>query len=73
MELVRILEVNDQATFEAKLKELGVDKTGVKIMAPKSQYRLIKLKDVPLRAALILKQEMLSKGGEASLPRAAGG
>ncbi|MCK8825265.1 dihydropteroate synthase [Fuchsiella alkaliacetigena] len=73
MELVRVLEINDQADFEAELKELGVDKTGVKIMAPKSQYRLIKLKDVPLKAALILKQEMLSKGGEASLPRAAGG
>ncbi|SJZ86677.1 dihydropteroate synthase [Selenihalanaerobacter shriftii] len=68
----RVLEINNQSKFELELEELGTDKAGVKIMAPKSQYRLLKLNNIPLRAALILKQEMLAKGGDAALPRAAG-
>ncbi|KXS45985.1 MULTISPECIES: dihydropteroate synthase [unclassified Candidatus Frackibacter] len=72
MQLARVLEIKDQTKFEAELEELGTDKEGLGIMAPKSQYYTIKLKDVPLRAALILKQEMLAKDGEAALPRAAG-
>lgn len=58
-------------TVSAARQELacmGVGKAGCEIMAPKGVFRVIRLHDVPLRAALIIKQEMLSKGGEAALP-----
>ncbi|ADL13288.1 dihydropteroate synthase [Acetohalobium arabaticum] len=73
MQQARVLEIKDEASFKEELEELGTDKSGINIMAPKSQYYLIKLKDIPLKAALILKQEMLSKGGEVALPREGAG
>lgn len=51
-----------------ELERIGCDKEGVSIMVPRGIFHLVKLTQVPLRAALILKQEMLSKGGEAALP-----
>jgi dihydropteroate synthase len=42
-------------------------------MEGKSRHHLIRLDDVDLRAALILKQDMLSLGGEAALCREAAG
>ncbi len=58
---------NEQEIYQ-EMKKIGVHSTGIKIMLPKGRFFTIKIKDVPLKAALILKQEMLSKGGEAVLP-----
>ena len=52
---------------------MGVSRAGVDIMTPKSVFRAVRLYGVPLRAALVIKQEMLAKGGEAALPYAAAG
>lgn len=52
---------------------MGVDPVGIDIMEGKSRHHLIRLDDVDLRAALILKQDMLSLGGEAALSREAAG
>jgi len=52
---------------------MGVDPVGIDIMEDKSRHHLIRLDDVELRAALILKQDMLSLGGEAALTREAAG
>ena len=52
---------------------MGVDPHGIDIMEEKSRHHLIRLDDVDLRAALILKQDMLSLGGEAALRREAAG
>jgi dihydropteroate synthase len=52
---------------------MGVDPEGIDIMEGKSRHHLIRLDDVDLRAALILKQDMLSLGGEAALRREAAG
>lgn len=38
-------------------------------MIPKVVFRSILLKDIPCRAAILIKQEMLSKGGEAAVSR----
>ncbi len=58
---------NEQEIYQ-EMKKIGVHNTGIKIMLPKGRFFTIKIKDVPLKAAIILKQEMLSKGGEAVLP-----
>jgi dihydropteroate synthase len=53
MHSARILEIKNKDNLVEELKELGVTKTGIKIMSSKSQFYLIKLKQVPLKAALI--------------------
>ncbi len=47
---------------------MGVHPGGVEIMAPKGIFLLLRLRGVDPRAATILKQEMLARGGEAALP-----
>ena len=53
--------------------KMGVDPVGIEMMEGKSRHHLIRLDDVDLKAALILKQDMLSLGGEAALCRGAAG
>jgi len=56
---------------EAKmaLTQIGSDPGGIALMAGKSLGRAIKLEQVPLWVAHILKQEMLSVGGDAAVHR----
>ena len=58
---------------ERELRDLGCDSRGIALIAPKARYYSLKLREVPLQAALILKQEALSRGAEAALPRGAMG
>ena len=51
------------------LKQIGSDPGGIAHMAGKALGRGIKLEQVPLRVAHILKQEMLSVGGDAAVHR----
>ncbi|MGI6146534.1 MAG: dihydropteroate synthase [Firmicutes bacterium] len=56
------------ADAQRTMADIGVGGPGCAIMGPKSVFRTIRLSNVPLKAAMILKQEMLAKGGEAALP-----
>ena len=59
-------------TLEEASKELegiGCDENSIPIMAPKAVCRMIKLHGVDSVDAIIIKQEMLSCGGDAALPR----
>ncbi|MCF6094675.1 dihydropteroate synthase [Microaerobacter geothermalis] len=47
------------------MKEIGADVGGIHLMAPKAESLFIHLQNVSLIQANILKQEMLSKGGDA--------
>lgn len=53
------------------MREMGVSSEGIKIMLPKATLRNIYLEKIPSLAANILKQEILSLGGECALPRVA--
>ena len=64
---LKIIHDQNEAAFE--LKKIGVDKDSIPMMAPKMQYWTLKLIDIDVRAANILKQEMLSKGGEAAVAK----
>jgi len=50
---------------------MGVDRHGAERMAGKARHLLVKLEGVGLRAALVLKQDLLSLGGDAALAREA--
>ncbi len=49
---------------------IGVDLGGIRMMVPKGLFYAVRLDNVPHVSASILKQEMLSKGGEVAVSRA---
>jgi len=67
--LAKIKLINNQEEAKMELKKIRVSKEGIKLMAPKFVFRVIKLDGIDIRAANILKQEMLSLGGEAALSK----
>ncbi len=64
---VRVLSLRSVEEAEKALREIGAHEAGVEIMTPKAQLRVVKITDLDPRAANILKQEMLARGGEAVL------
>lgn len=50
------------------MRMLGVKKEGIKIMAPKSRFFIWEISEIDNRAGIILKEEILSCGGEVALP-----
>ncbi|MEM0037157.1 MAG: dihydropteroate synthase [Candidatus Korarchaeum sp.] len=54
--------------FEDMFLTIGAHPQGAKLMSPKSELRVIYLRNVRNPVALVVKQEMLASGGEAALP-----
>lgn len=65
----RILSHLDAGRLGAEMAAIGAEPAGVAIMVPKGLFYAVRLDGVPNPAASILKQEMLSKGGEAVVSR----
>ena len=63
---VKVENLNDA---KKEIKKIGSDPNSIDIMAPKMVLRVIKLKNVVLQDAIIIKQDMLSLGGEVAVPR----
>ena len=59
---------NKEEAYRA-IAAVGADKPGCLWMTPKAVHRLVMLEGVQSRQANIMKQEMLSKGGEAAVAR----
>jgi dihydropteroate synthase len=66
---VRLLRSEGEADARRLLQELGSDKAGVAIMARKMVPVAISVENLQARAANILKQVMLSRGGDCATPR----
>ncbi len=64
---LRILEWSTQDEARTAMAEIGAMAEGIELMAPKALVRSVKLEGVGFAAAMILKQEMLSLGGDAVL------
>lgn len=69
---VRAIKIDDAAQAKREISAIGADESGVTLMVPKAVHRVIKVENVSAKAAVILKQEMLSKGGEAAVSRGVG-
>ena len=67
----QVVRISDIAEAKKVFEELGVAIEGIKIMVPKSLYLALKLSNVELRAANILKQNMIAYGGDVALPKGA--
>ncbi len=61
---VRRLVLNTIDDIEKEFARVGVDPAGIRMMAPKALGLNIEIENVSSPAALILKQEMLSLGGD---------
>jgi dihydropteroate synthase len=65
----KIIDVKTLAQARQEIKQIGSDPNSIEIMAPKAISKLIKLENVGLQDAIIIKQDMLSIGGEVAVPR----
>jgi len=66
-----VVEIFDEEEALGLLKDIGVDPGAYIYLLPKAFFRFVKLKNISARAALVIKQEMLAKGGEAAISRGA--
>ena len=64
---VELLQLENLAQAKEAIASVGASPVSVNIMAPKAIFRIIKVTGVSATAANILKQEMLSKGGDAAV------
>jgi dihydropteroate synthase len=65
----RVLEVDSLAEIAREIERTDSDPEGVGIMTRKGRTYPVRLSGVPLKAAPLLKQELLSVGGEAAHAR----
>lgn len=64
---VELLRISNLVEAKEVIASVGASPVSVNIMAPKAVFRVIKVTGVSATAANILKQEMLSKGGDAAV------
>ncbi len=68
MEILKINNINDA---EKAMQEIGVSSEGIELMKGKLVHKVVKLKDIGVKAVNILKQQMLSIGGEVACSKQA--
>ena len=51
------------------MRKLGVTRTGSQVMQDKSVHLMLKIRNLTTTEALIVKQEMLARGGDAALAK----
>lgn len=66
---MEIIEFDGAEEIEQEMRLIGATEMGIKLMAPKYIFKIVKLKGIRNAPANILKQEMLSLGGEAVVHR----
>ncbi|MEN6376001.1 MAG: dihydropteroate synthase [Smithella sp.] len=66
---MKIINIRDSVQAAEILKKIGVDPYGIDAMLPKTMNINILLENKPCKVANIIKQEMLSSGGDAAVNR----
>ena len=67
MNLPRQLAIASKEETVSEMSLIGVDRVGIRLMAPKLLHLNLKIEDLTAPQANILKQEMLSVGGDAAV------
>jgi len=68
---LKFISIDSLAAARKEIQKIGSDLKSIDIMAPKALFKVIKLEQVVLQDAIIIKQDMLSLGGEVAIPREA--
>jgi dihydropteroate synthase len=63
----RVLIIESERDIASEMERIGAYPEGIRIMEKKGVFRVILLEQVSSRQAIIIKQEMLSKGGDAAV------
>jgi dihydropteroate synthase len=66
---VRNINVSNLKEAQQEITKVGSDSAGCRWMAPKAVHRVLKVSGLEPKQANIIKQEMLSRGGEAAVAR----
>jgi len=64
---VRVISIDDSPSARSEMGRIGVHQAGIRIMEKRAIFYSIKLENIKSQAANIIKQEMLSSGGEAAV------
>lgn len=67
----RIINIKTLDEARREIEKIGCDPLSIEIMAPKAISIAIKFENVVLQDAIIIKQDMLSIGGEVAIPKEA--
>jgi dihydropteroate synthase len=67
---MRFVNITTPDDARRLMEEIGVDREGIRWMVNKAVFKVVRVENIRNRAANILKQEMLSLGAEAAVPRA---
>ena len=65
----QIIHINTLEAAKREIKRIGSDPYSIDIMAPKMITKVIQINNVKLQDAIIIKQDMLSIGGEVAVPK----
>jgi dihydropteroate synthase len=65
----QVTSLRDVDEVRECLKDMRVSAGGIRLMEKKALFRVVRVKGLDVRAASILKQEMLSRGGEVATSR----
>lgn len=68
---MRILQISNPRDLTQIMQDIHVDEYGIRIMLPKAITHLVKINSISNITANILKQEMLSLGGDVAVARGA--
>ena len=68
-EFARVVSLGDLDAARQALEEIGCDAAGVAIMCPKAVFRVVKVEKLRTKAANLLKQTFLGKGGDVAVSR----
>ncbi|MCZ7393441.1 MAG: dihydropteroate synthase [Candidatus Methanoperedens sp.] len=66
-----LLDIRNQGDSVRLMSSIGATRAGSQVMKSKTVFLNILLKNISTTEALIIKQEMLARGGDAALPRGA--
>jgi heterodisulfide reductase subunit A-like polyferredoxin len=66
---LKFISIDSLATARKEIQNIRSDPKSLDIMAPKAVFKIIKLEQVVLQDAIIIKQDMLSLGGEVATPQ----
>jgi len=65
----RLLHISSYEEAKKEISRVNVEKVSIPMMSPKAIHITIKIENLPSYGANIIKQEMLSKGGEAAVSK----
>ena len=68
---LKFIDIVSLEEAKNEIQKIGSDPKSIEIMAPKAISKVIKFEDIVLQDAIIIKQDMLSIGGEVAIPKEA--